>query len=164
MNKHKLPAYTIMEMVIAMMIAAIVIGIAFTAFSIVSRAYSGYNQKNSKTAEALRLDKQLRRDIRHAETLLGNKDELLCTDSTHLISYAFRNDFVLRKEMVTDTFMVKNNELYFSFENESVSADMLADKEKSRVDHISFRLELEKETIPYQYNKIYSSANLLNRH
>ena len=53
---NKLQAFTIMEVTIAMLLSAIVIGITYTVFSIVSRSYRSYTNKHEEMNRLLLLD------------------------------------------------------------------------------------------------------------
>ena len=51
MNKHRIKAFTIMEVTVTMLIAAILIGITYTTYSIVLKSYNSFTTKNADMAD-----------------------------------------------------------------------------------------------------------------
>jgi len=82
MNKYRVKAFTIFEMVITMMITAIVIGIAYTSYSIVVKSYNSFNNKNNDMAVVINLDHLLKRDFERAETILKDTDGIALNKGT----------------------------------------------------------------------------------
>jgi hypothetical protein len=162
MIKRKIPAFTIMEITITMLISAIVIGITYTAFSIISRSYRSFDNKHKDMAVVLRLDELLQKDFNRAEVVLKDTDGIALKDSSRIIKYRFNPDYVLRIGIAVDTFKVKTDSVNMTFENTVVN-EMKADEEENRLDELDLNVTLQNEKIPYHYHKIYSSANLINR-
>lgn len=162
MINRKIPAFTIMEVVITMLISAIVIGITYTAFSIITRSYQSFDSKHKDMAAVLRLDELLQKDFNRAEIVLKDTDGIALKDSSRIIKYSFNPDYVLRIGIVVDTFKVKSDSVSTTFENTVVN-EMKVDKEENRLDELDLNIILQNEKIPYHYHKIYSSANLINR-
>jgi len=162
MINRKIPAFTIMEVTITMLISAILIGITYTAFSIISRSYHSFDNKHKDMAVVLRLDELLQKDFNRAEIVLKDTDGIAMMDSSRIIKYRFTSDYVLRIGLVIDTFKVKTDSVSTAFENTMVN-EMKADEEGNRLDELDMNATLQNEKIPYHYHKIYSSANLINR-
>jgi len=158
----RIPAFTIMEVTIAMLLSAIVIGITYTVFSIVTRSYHNYNLKHKGMAGMLRLDELLQKDFERAEIILKDTDGIVIKSPAHQIRYRFYSDYVLRIGPAVDTFKIKNDSLVTSFESKVISATGIND-EQNRLDELSIQLNLQNEKIPYYYHKTYSSVNLINR-
>lgn len=162
MYSKKVPGFTIMEVTIAMLLSAIVIGLAYTVFSLVTRSYQSYQARHRQMATVLSLDGMLRRDFDRAEVILEDTDGIVLTSKNHLIKYRFYPDYILRKGIATDTFRLKADSVAKTFEGKAID-DSGTGAEENRIDELDIQLTLQKQKIPYYYHKIYSSANLINR-
>jgi predicted Zn-dependent peptidase len=162
MIKRKIPAFTIMEVTITMLISAIVIGITYTAFSIITRSYHSFDSKHKDMAAVLRLDELLQKDFNRAEIVLKDTNGIVLKDSSRIIKYRFNADYVLRIGIMVDTFKVKSDSVSTTFENTAVN-ETGTDEEANRLDKLDLNITLQNEKIPYHYYKIYSSVNLINR-
>ena len=151
-----------MEVTIAMLLSAIVIGLTYTVFSLVTRSYQSYQTKHRQMATLLSLDGLLRRDFDRVELILKDTDGIVLANKNNLIKYRFYPDYVLRKGIATDTFRLKTDSIAMSFEGKTIDSSGTGE-EDSRLDELDMQVTLQKENIPYYYHKIYSSANLINR-
>jgi len=163
MIKKQARAFTIMEVTIAMLISAIVIGITYTVYSIISRSYNSFNTKNEEMAVVIRLDELLQKDFDRSECI--SKDTAGITFQTannNLVKYKFDRDYVLRIGLITDTFNVNPDTVNTFFETNAV--DEIGERaEKNRVDELNLTLTSQNGKITYHYLKVYSSENLFNR-
>lgn len=162
MIKKRIPAFTIMEVTVTMLISAIVIGITYTAFSIITRSYHAFDNKHKDMAVVLRLDELLQKDFNRAEIILKDTGGIALMDSSRTIKYRFSPDYILRIGITVDTFKVKSDSVSTIFENNAVN-DMGTTEEVNRLDELGLFIILQNEKIPYHYHKVYSSANLINR-
>jgi hypothetical protein len=164
MIKRKIQAFTIMEITITMLISAIVTGITYTAFSIITRSYHVFDSRHKDMAAVLRLDELLQKDFSRAEIVLKDTDGIaLRDDSFRVIKYRFNPDYTLRIGITVDTFKVQSDSISTTFENSIVSG-MRSTEEANRLDELALNIVLQDKKIPYHYRKIYSSANLINRY
>lgn len=163
--KQRVRAFTILELTIAMLLSAVVIGIAYTTFSIISRLYGEYNRKHEELAVILRLDELLRRDFNHAQGVYLTTEGYTFKDSLQDVQYRFTPDYVLRSSSVTDTFKVVVQQPEAAFETQPVTEEVLvADSlESGRLDELHFTLLYKGTLFPCHYHKHYSSKNLINR-
>jgi hypothetical protein len=162
MITKRIPAFTMMEVTIAMLLSTIVIGITYTVFSIITRSYHSYNLKHEEMATVLRLDELLQKDFDRAEIVLKDTDGIAMQNKDGLTRYRFYGDYILRVGLSTDTFKVKNDSVITSFESQVISS-VERSAEQNRLDELDIQFTLQKEKIPYYYRKIYSSENLINR-
>lgn len=151
-----------MEVVIAMLLAAVVIAITYTVFTIVARSYSTYNIKNNNLAVLIRLDELLRRDFEKAEIINKTEIGLYCTNGDKVVAYEFRPDEVIRSSRISDTFKVNMQTVSFLFEHAPVIGPA-SGNEKNRIDELQLYLLFEEKKITYSYYKRYSSQNLMQR-
>lgn len=162
MISKKVPAFTIMEVTIAMLLSAIVIGLTYTVFSLVTLSYQSYQVRHREMALVLSLDGLLQRDFNRAVVILKDTDGIALKDGNRIVKYRFYPDYVLRTGIAIDTFRVKTDSVAMSFEGKTLDSSG-AGEENNRLDELDMQVTLQKEKIPYYYHKIYSSANLINR-
>lgn len=162
MKIHKVSAFTIMEIIIAMMISAILISITFTAYAIFFRSYQSFNLKNKEMATILKLDELIKRDFRHADMIGKNQDGIYFKSDQDSITYTFKPDYILRVSTIMDTFKVSSGDNRFSFEQQPVM-EVKPEREQNRIDDMELVLLYQSEKMTYHYHKTYSSANLFQR-
>ncbi|MDB5146208.1 MAG: hypothetical protein JWQ57_228 [Mucilaginibacter sp.] len=162
MNKHKVKAFTIMEVTITMIIAAILMGITYTTYSIISKSYLSFNTKNNDMAALEQLDKLLRRDFDQAEIIQKETGGIIIKNTDHTVTYEFTPDFIVRTAGIVDTFKIKTEEIMTSFEGHPVN-EAGSSEEQNRLDELGINLLYQNEKIPYYYHKQYSSVNLIQR-
>jgi Tfp pilus assembly protein PilE len=162
MINKKVSAFTILEVTIAMLIAALLIGITYTAYSIIVKSYSSFNRKNQDMAVLVRLDEWLKKDFDHADTVLKDTAGIMLCSADRRVKYQFDPDFIVRTEIRADTFKIKTENIITSFEGQPVT-EFAAGEEQNRLDDLSLVILFRDEKIPYHYHKQYSSANLINR-
>jgi type II secretory pathway component PulJ len=152
--KSRVPAFTILEMVITMMISALIMGFALTAYLLILRANASIQQKNGWTVEVLQLDKTIQRDIDRGLKVLKTTNGIMITDSADSVSYAFNAAYIVRISRRIDTTKLQVEDLQTVFEQQPA--------EKGLVDEISFKVTCNQQTIFLIFHKYYSSADLFN--
>jgi prepilin-type N-terminal cleavage/methylation domain-containing protein len=160
MNKYRINAFTLMEVTVAMLISAVVIGITYTSYSIIVKYYASYNKKNTAVGELATVDHLLRRDFDKADSIQTDTAGVVFYENEQKVKYEFNPNFIVRKAAGIDTFKVDTKTLSLLFEGVPVN-DELSTGRKT-IDELSFTLLYEKAEIPYHYHKLYSSENLLN--
>jgi Tfp pilus assembly protein PilE len=162
MIKQQVQAFTIMEMTITMLVAAILIGITYTSYSIISKSYLSFTTKNTEMAGLETLDKLLKRDFDRAELIKKDTSGILLESPGHIVKYEFMPDFIVRTSGRLDTFKIKTVEFTTLFEGLPVN-EVSSSEEQNRLDQLDIILLFQTEKIPYHYHKQYSSANLIQR-
>ncbi|WP_299352886.1 hypothetical protein [Mucilaginibacter sp.] len=162
MSKHRISAFTIMEVTVAMLIASIAIGITYTVYTIVSRSYAIYKVKNNNMAVLIRLDELLKNDFEHAAIISKTQNGLVFKSPDKLVIYEIEPDFIIRTSGITDTFKVKAPEINTAFENTPIT-EINAEEEQNRIDELQLIILFDTKKIPYHYYKLYSSVNLIQR-
>ncbi len=162
-NARRLKAFTILEVSITMLIAAILIGITYTAYTIVSKSYLSFHSKNQDMAEVEQLDDWLKKDFDNAIIIQKETDGISLEKSDQRkIKYNFNTDFVVRISDRIDTFNIKTKALNTLFEGQIIN-EVNPSTEQNRLDELGFTLVFKNEEIPCHYYKIYSSVNLIER-
>ncbi|MDB5137819.1 MAG: hypothetical protein JWP37_4422 [Mucilaginibacter sp.] len=162
MNKHKVKAFTILEVTITMLIAAILMGITYTTYSIISKSYLSFNLKNNDMATLETLDKLLRKDFARSEFILKDSSGILLKSALQTVRYELKPDFIVRTSGIVDTFKVNTEGWVTFFEGQPVE-ELRPQQEQNRLDELDISLVFQNEKIPYHYHKQYSSVNLIQR-
>ncbi len=157
---HKLPAFTIMEVTIAMLVSAILIAIVYTAFTIVSRSYNGFVYKNEEAARLAQLDLLLKRDFRRADLVTRTDSGIVIKNDKDITRYLLEKNEIVRINGITDTFKVKTEHTLVLFEQQAV--DLTSDQ-PARVDELDLDLFFQNEKITLRYYKPYSAVNLFEQ-
>jgi len=111
--EKRIKAFTLMEVVLAMMLAAIVIGMAYTAFGLFVKMYGGYRQKNLGHADLQWMREALQRDMERAKVVRLEGDKIFM-DS---LAYQVGKDVLLRESSGrVDSFKLKELRVRGSFE------------------------------------------------
>jgi hypothetical protein len=155
MNNQKIPAFTLMEVVISMLIAAIAISITFTAYQIVSGSYGAFTKKQNRVAALAISDKLLKQDFIRALNIERSSDGIVLHLAEGEVSYIFTDTCILRDQFTLriDTFKVSIKNLSFLFEGQP-------GEEGARIDQLGFQTELDGMQMPFQYHKTYSAQDL----
>jgi len=144
----KVPAFTLMEVTIAMLIAGIAIAITYTAYRIVSGTYLDYTRKQDRVAVFSVADRLLKKDFSRASHISRSANGLLLESGTGNISYEFAALYILRKQgtLPADTLKLPVKTTVFSFEHhESLEDDP--------VDQLDLQTQVEGEVISLLYKK-----------
>ena len=157
MKHSKLASFTLIEMVLAMMLAAIVIGMAYTAFTVFTHLYGNYRNKNLQHADVQLFRQILQHDMERAELVTISEGEIRFAglDNAEQVVYRLSADYLLRqKGEISDTLKLKQLSCIASFENRLVSTGL--------VDHLVFRFNYQQSLLPVSSAKKYTSVQLFN--
>lgn len=154
-DRMRVSAFTIMEVTVSMLITAIAVAITFTASHIISVTYDGYSKKQDRVATFSVLDKLLKKDFLLPWRIVKSSDGLQVETASGLISYEFKEGYILRNQlaMQTDTFKVNAKAVEFFFEKQAV-------EEGGSVDQLSLEMQLDGESLSLIYKKTYSAQDL----
>jgi len=155
--KGKVPAFTLMEVTISMLIAAIAIGVTYTAYHIVSVTYQNYIKKQDQVAVYILADHLLKQDFGQARQITRTADGLILGLAGGQVRYEFNADYILRDQfsLRTDTFKLPAKQILISFEGQQSGAG-------AQVDRLELQTAVQGEDLALVYQKIYSSQDLFN--
>lgn len=155
--KKKVRAFTLIEVTISMLIAAIVIVTTYTAYQIISQNYLNYVKKQNLIASFTIMDKLLRDDFLKANPIVKTDSGLEFHMDNGKVQYQFNDSLIIRNQynLRLDTFNIVLHTINFTFENEESGVGR-------RIDLLSYLVTLDNETIPMSYRKMYSAQNLFN--
>lgn len=108
-NKNSVAAFSIIETLVGMAITAIIMGILFLIFSIVTERMLDFKNQNQLVNDLNRLTYSLNKDIFEKEKMIKTDNELaFCGYAGEKTIYHFEEDFTTRsQETFVDTFKIK---------------------------------------------------------
>jgi type II secretory pathway component PulJ len=106
---YSAPAFSIIEAIVGMAVTAIIMGILFVIFSIVSGRMLDFKNQNQLVNDLNRLTYSLNKDIFEKEKMTASENEIYFNGySGERVSYQFFDDVILRNsETFVDTFQIK---------------------------------------------------------
>lgn len=112
-SKLFLPAFSVIETVIGMVITAIIMGVLFVIFSIITGRAFDFKNQNQLVNDLNRFTYSLNKDIFEKENMIIVENEIYFKGYTgDRVSYQFFNDYILRNsETFIDTFKIKLNKM-----------------------------------------------------
>lgn len=155
MNKKKIPAFSIMEAIVGMAITAIIMGIVFVVFSIVTERMLDFKNQNQLVNDLNRLTYSINKDIFETENMNVVENEVIFKGyAGEIVKYSFQEEYILRsKESFVDTFQIK-------------SIQITVDSVKSNSDRLIFRklrldVEVNKKVMDLRfYKRVYANELL----
>lgn len=112
-NKNSVSAFSLIETVVSMAITAIIMGIVFVIFSIVTERMLDYKNQNELVNDLNRLTYSINKDIFENEKMLVIENEMVFNGyAGETVKYNFQEEYILRsKETFIDTFKIKLNQI-----------------------------------------------------
>ena len=158
MLKRKVRAFTIMEVTVSMLIAAIVIMIVYTAYRIIGSSYADYDHKNKLVSELIIADKILKKDFSNALDILQTSEGIKLQMQEGQIDYVFGDRYIVRNQnrLRLDTFNLTDCTVILKFKNRAANID-------ESVDDLSLNCNFDKQHITLTYHKTYSAKQLLEQ-
>jgi Tfp pilus assembly protein PilE len=156
MNRAKgIKSFTLIEMVLAMLFSAIIVGMAYSAITIFSRLYDKYNIKRSAHADLQLIKQAMARDFNRSGmiALTGNQITMKNRPGAIEINYAIEEGYLIRSEQFKAD-SIKMDKLVFRcfFEGRAVESGIF--------DHLV--LDFTSDLLPTNISvtKDYSSEEL----
>lgn len=156
--QYRIAAFTIMEMTVAMLLAALTVGITYTAYRMISRSYQSYDEKNQRLSVFIRVDQLLKKEVERADRMERTIDGIALDDIGGRITYHFTPGYILREQysLERDTFYVTGQDLHTFFEGKEIT------QEGQLLDQVSWTASIESGHFPLIYTKKYSAAVLFD--
>ena len=153
----KIPAFTLMEVTVSMLIAGIAIGITYTAAHIISVTYGDYQKKQDQVAAFMMMDRLLKKDFAGQGTIVKTTEGIQMNMKGQLISYKFEDGYLIRDQysLGTDTFKLDTKAVSCTFEKEAAA-------DGQHIDELIVQAKLENEEVSLIYHKTYPSQDLIN--
>lgn len=114
---RKLPAFTVLELLIGMIVSAIVLATMFSAYHIISQQALNYSKRSAAYMMRSQLHSLLTRDVLCSDSVSFSAEEKLqCMDDGRTVLYQIQDTFVVREwNDQRDTFFTRglHTEEYF---------------------------------------------------
>lgn len=112
-SKLFVPAFSIIETIVGMVITAIIMGVLFVVFSIITGRMFDFKNQNQLVNDLNRLTYSLNKDIFEKEKMTVLENEIYFKGYTgEKVSYQFSDNYILRSnESFKDTFKIKLNRM-----------------------------------------------------
>lgn len=108
-----IPSFSIIEAIVGMAVAAIIMGITFFIFSIITERMLDFKKQNQLVNDLNRLTYSINKDIFDSQKMIPNENQITFRGySGEEVKYYFEQEHSIRiKESFIDTFMVKLNSI-----------------------------------------------------
>lgn len=156
MKRTKLKAFTVIEMIVALILVAIVVSIAFAALSLTNKQLYSFQRRFDTMSDCRLLQNALSQDIQHAERVTGQAGTLRCTKDQWRVLYTFGDSVIIRQDaaLSTDSFFFKVDAVFLGFEG------IPQHKEGGLIDEISLSLKRKEEVFTVHQRKMYDASVL----
>lgn len=106
-------SFSIIEAIIGMAVVAIIMGITFFIFSIITERMLDFKNQNQLINDLNRITYSINKDIFDSEKMIPNENQITFEGySGEIVKYYFEPEYSIRlKESFIDTFMVKLNSI-----------------------------------------------------
>jgi len=124
----KLKAFTILELLVAMVISSLVIGASYFTYDIVYRQFLNFKNVDRNVLDALTFRNVLNNDIAAGEFVYKASDGIHIVDFESVeYNYSFRDDLIIRNVgTARDTFHLRTGEVkYNEIEGASIAKRLL---------------------------------------
>lgn len=156
MQTKKLKAFTLMELSIAMLIAAICIGMAFYMFQFFQRLYLSQQREKQEQFSFSLFQHLLKKDMDQAQAVFYAENELQLLDSAGTIRYIFTENHIARDhyQQQTDTFNFKISAIDGLYRNASRPSPTC-------IDEFQVTVTYGKEEHTFILDKKYAAQQLM---
>jgi type II secretory pathway component PulJ len=155
-NKNYIAAFSIVEIMVSMVITAIVVGLIFGVFTIVSEQIIEFKKENEQTADFNRLSYSLNKAVFDSEKMITRDNGIYFqTYDGDTILYQKEDTYLIRKaQTFTDTFRL---------ELQTMRIDSVYNEKKSKVfQKLELELWIHEKSVPLRFYKpIYANQLIL---
>ena len=156
---QKLKAFTLLELLIAMVISSIVVAFGYSVYSLMYKQYLSYKKTKTEIVKTMQFNTVLTNDFYNSEEITFSENTIaIFRKNNEPLIYTFNDNFILRKaNEITDTFKIATTNIQekFVFKNESYPSTLIA--------KFSFDSQLSWDVQHFLFTKNYSAATLLNK-
>jgi prepilin-type N-terminal cleavage/methylation domain-containing protein len=158
LNK-RIRAFTLIELVVAMLISSIVVIVAFTGYEIIAGQYVDYRKKSDEITKSFLLNSLLAKDFLNSELILlnPNGDILFKFNNAPEVDYQFKEAYIIRifANSLQDTFFIPSQNIVKRFQGDSLTGN------QALIDNLSFSAKVLDEKVYYQFGKEYGAGILM---
>lgn len=155
-NKNYIKAFSIVEVMVSMVITAIIVGLIFGVFTIVSEQILEFKKENEQTADFNRLSYSINKAVFDSEKMISRENGVYFqTYDGDTISYQKVDGYFIRRaQTFTDT---------FKLELQTIRLDSVYNAKRSKVfQKIELELLIHKKSISLRFYKpIYANQLII---
>jgi prepilin-type N-terminal cleavage/methylation domain-containing protein len=109
MSRASLPAFSLVELLVVMVLSSIIIGIIYFSYSTITSYQLRLTNQKRLAEDSATLYFVLKKDVQQSEAVRAVSPEtIVCERSFGLISYGFHHGYVLRQQLERiDTFLLR---------------------------------------------------------
>lgn len=165
-NQYKLNAFTVIELIVGAILAAIAVVAAFSVIQIINTQYEDHNKDGEYAIKLGQFSTSLKRDFEEASKVEANPDEIRLTFPNHKTSYIFTVGLIERivwqqQEEYKQKFELDFVDMAAYFQN--------TPKKYGFIDALTIQIRESQKMIILNLRKQYSSKDLFdmdygNRH
>ena len=121
MNKHKINAFTITEVLVVIVVSAIVVGMALSVLNLVQQNFYSIRENFRNTTNLQLMQQRIAVDFNryHTTRINSSGDEFIMKNSIDSIKYEFREKFLIRN---LDTMPLTINQISFFHKGKEVES------------------------------------------
>jgi prepilin-type N-terminal cleavage/methylation domain-containing protein len=157
MESKRVKAFTLVEMIVVMLLTAVVIGLAYEVFQVISKSYSSFSAKNERINDVERLEHWLKRDFIRAENITAGGNKVCMIIGKDTVSYVFTDSVVTRQGLRVDAIRIEVKNITTTFQGKEAQNE----PQPLPADELNFDIVLEQEEIPETFYKLYSAEQLI---
>ncbi len=158
LNKQKLPAFTIPEILTTLVLSGIISVFIYHTFFMVNKWFVDYRERQDKYEQLHLFQYLFNRDLVLSQNIkLESANEVVCEYAQGRVSYRFERDQIIRTQgAVSDTLHANVDDTSFYFNGNRISSPGLL------IDEIGFKIYIsDNDYLEYLNYKIYDCANLV---
>ena len=162
MSRIKVKAFTLLELLIALLISGFLSIFIYTALSFLQKRQAIFSRQSKEMLQVTALRRILDFDFENSSLIfISDGISLVCINDSSQISYIFDKDYVLRNrlhsEILPDTFALGCEDIRFYLDKKEVY------KPEGLLDAISFRANgKEKNIFSFYAQKYYTRSERMN--
>ena len=155
-NKYNIPAFSIVEAMVSMVLTAIIIGLVFGIFTIVSEQLYDFKEQNQYTSDFNRLSYSMNKSVFESDKMIQNENEIIFLGyNGDSVVFTKNEDYILRSHKTfKDTFQLRVSEMII---------DSVYNTNRSKVfQKIAFDVLLNEQKISLHFYKPVYANQLIN--
>lgn len=148
-NLSKIKAFTLLEIIIALMLTFFNIGILYMSYNLMERQFR--NEYEKQLSRLVNLKSGLEMDFFYADTIFAEQDQIRVFSNGKETSYQFNNDAILKKINLTSDTLFKGGCL----------TEFETTEKNSWVKRLTLKLKVDDDEVNMSFSKSYRPNQLL---
>lgn len=154
-KKNYIPAFSIVETSVSLVISAVIVGLIFVIFTILSERMNDFKNQNQYVADLNRMTYSFNKDIFESEKMVPSDSVIVFYSySGNAVKYSlYLNYFIRIKDAFVDTFFIPIKR---------IKLDTIQNKTRNKVfQRLTLNVDVNKESMQLKFfKKVYSNELL----